>query len=59
MSEAAPSRYNVIILAVGGRNVVTFAAKEKLRLAGFVWQDALNRMFLNSIVFAPAFGEAD
>ena len=76
-----------------GRNVVTFAPKDKLRLSGFVWQESidllagtaylveeprgrgrvilfaddpnfrgywesLNRMFLNGVIFAPAFGEA-
>jgi hypothetical protein len=81
-------------LSKEGRNVVTFAPKDRLRLAGFVWQEsldllagtacvveetrgrgrvvlfaddpnfrgyweALNRMFLNSVLFAPAFGEGD
>ena len=77
-----------------GTNVVTFAAKDRLRLAGFLWDESaqllagaaylveekrgrgrvilfaddpnfrgcwetLTRMFLNSVVFAPSFGESE
>ena len=77
-----------------GNNIVTFAAKERLRLAGFLWDESahllggaaylveekrgrgrvilfaddpnfrgswesLTRMFLNGVLFAPSFGEAE